>query len=134
MRLVFICLLSILICGCSWLGTLSSIIPSDNKTTGHGNNNKVLVGDNSTNVGTKSIDADDVNGDLSGRDKYHAGTITMHQTNAWALIVSAMAGAFMIILSIFAFTMMNRRRRRQMFSCMKKGVRLGRLSGQQTNN
>lgn len=129
MRLIFILLFSIVLGGCSWLG-----IPSDNKTTGHGNNNKVLVGDNSTNVGNKSIDTNHVKGDFLGRDKYNAGTITLHQTDFWELLGAAIAGAFTVLFTRFAFNIMNRRRRRQMFRCIKSGMKRGRDTDQKKIN
>jgi len=125
MRITITIILCLLISSCAWLSTLSSILPSDNKTTGHGNNNKMLVGDNSTNLGNKSIDIDDVKGDVSGRDKYNAGTITLHQTDFWELLGAAVAGALSVILTRFAFNLMNRRRRRSMFRCLRKGMRRG---------
>ena len=129
MKLLYLLVLSLLISGCSWLGTLSSVLPSNSNTDGYGNNNKVLVGDNSTNVGNKSIDTDDVKGDVSGRDKYNAGTITLHQTSFWELFGAAMGGVFTVILTRFVFIMMNRRCRRNMFRRMKAGVKRGREMG-----
>lgn len=126
MRLIFILLFSIVLGGCSWLGTLSSVLPTNSNTDGYGNNNKVLVGDNSTNVGNKSIDTDDVEGDVLGRDKYNAETITVHHTDFWELLGAAIFGAFTALFTRFVFIMMNRRRRRQMFRCMKDGVKRGR--------
>lgn len=100
-KIILIFMVCLSLSGCAALDALRAL-GGGTSSKGHGNDNTVLVGSDQSNGlstgGKTDVDAENVNGDVTGRDKTNVTGQTVHMNNVPMSLVYGLISLILILI------------------------------------